>query len=237
MIQNVKPEHTFWLKNGKQLKNITELNRELNGIETSVFEHHVNNQKNDFADWIEFCIQDKQLATLVRSTKNAERMRAILERKIQQITEIPRPVKQTKAEKKQTQQTNKQKPAIIISQNITKLELNTPKQIIQAGKTTQLKLKQENKPARTGNITKLQLKHDAKPEIIKTKQKTPLKLVHAKQHIIKKGQTTQLHFGQQKEIYFHEVKKAHHSSILLLGHTILGIVAGVAAAMLIYALT
>ena len=53
MLQDVKPENTFWLKNGNGIKKIAELGRELKQMKEEIFSHHVNNGKNDFANWTE----------------------------------------------------------------------------------------------------------------------------------------------------------------------------------------
>lgn len=119
MLQDVKPENTFWLKNGKGIKNIAELGRELKQMQEEIFKHHVNDSKNDFANWTEFCLQDQKLSALLRTTKSRERMAAITERRIQELTtsqirppQIPQ--KPQKREQKQAYQ-----PTIIRTKNVT----------------------------------------------------------------------------------------------------------------------
>jgi hypothetical protein len=61
--ENVKPEHSFKLKDGKELLNLHELAIALRQMNDDVFSHHVNENKNDFASWIKDCMGEKQLAS------------------------------------------------------------------------------------------------------------------------------------------------------------------------------
>jgi hypothetical protein len=151
-LQDVPPQHAFWLLGGKTIKNILELARELKKMNIEMFSHHVNEQKNDFASWVEFCIKDKNLAILMRTTKNKERMAAIVERRIQELTtpvrkEQPKPIQ----------------PSIIRTKNITPIQIRQERTII-----------------KTPHVTKLELTH--KPTIVHTPHKTMLKLGHEHQH-------------------------------------------------------
>ncbi len=123
MLQDVKPENTFWLKNGKGIKNIAELGRELKQMKDEVFSHHVNDSKNDFANWTEFCLQDQKLAVLLRTTKNRERMAAITERRIQELTvsNIRPPTKISQKPQKRELQPITYQPTIIRTKNVTPL--------------------------------------------------------------------------------------------------------------------
>ncbi|MBW2969800.1 hypothetical protein KY309_01710 [Candidatus Woesearchaeota archaeon] len=150
MLQNVKPEHTFWLKDGKSVKNIIELGRELKRMSEETFNHHVNNTKNDFANWTEHCIKDKKLATLLRTTKSQQRTNAIIERHIQELTKTPKK--------------EEPKPSIIRTKNVTTLNLAETKNIVKTRKVTPLKLTQEKTVIKTPHKTKLHLTTN-KPEI------------------------------------------------------------------------
>src|SRR3989338_2785773 len=52
MFGKAPVEHTFYLKDGKQVKTMMELADQLEGMTDDVFQHHVNIMKNDFANWI-----------------------------------------------------------------------------------------------------------------------------------------------------------------------------------------
>jgi len=146
MLQDVKPENTFWLKNGKGIKNIAELGRELKQMKEEIFSHHVNNGKNDFANWTEYCLQDQKLAVLLRTTKNRERMAAITERRIQELAVSnirPPPKTSPKPQKRDLQPTTYQ-PTIIRTKNVTPISFNPEHkpEIINTPHKTQLHLGQ-----------------------------------------------------------------------------------------------
>ena len=63
---NVPPEKSFWVHNGPVLRNLTELPLALERMGEETFRHHVNEKKNDFANWIEFVIGERALADEVR---------------------------------------------------------------------------------------------------------------------------------------------------------------------------
>ncbi len=220
-LQDIPPQHAFWISGGKSIKNIIELARELKQMTSGTFTHHVNDEKNDFANWVEYCVKDSQLATLLRTTKNRERMAAIVERRIQELTQ-PRPLVKTprlkEAQPKKPEIRETPQPSIIRTKNVTLLNLAHEPTIVKTGNVTPLKLAPEDrKIIRTQKTTQLIV--SAPKKIIKTPHTTPLKLGH--EH-------------PQKEIYIHEVKK-HHSSILLISHLVLGLVIGVAIAALVIA--
>ncbi len=219
MLNDVKPENTFWLKGGKPVKNIAELGRELKKMNNETFNHHVNDSKNDFASWIEFCVKDKQLATLVKTTKIPERMSAIVERRIQEMTAIP--IKQEKLKKETAKKEEPKKrvqqayqPTIIRTKNVTMLSFKP--EVIKTPNITQLKL--ANQVIKTGKTTPLAIAEQK--TIIKTKHKTILKLSTKE---------------NEKEIIIHEGKPHHYSIVLLASHLVLGLVVGVAVAILVLA--
>ncbi len=208
-LQDVPPDKVFWLHGGKSIKNILELRRELKTISNEIFAHYVNSEKNDFANWIQHCVKDEQLAILVRSTKNKERMAAIVERRIQELTQPPK-----REKPKQTLQ----QTTIIRTKNVTPLSLIHEPTVIRTRKVTMLTItpeKEDNTVIKTGKTIPLEIK-------------TPLKIIHTPH----KTQLTLTHEQPKKEIYFHEVKTQHHSAALLISHLVLGIVIGVAIAAL-----
>jgi hypothetical protein len=212
-MQDVPSDKVFWLHGGKTIKNILELARELRQMKNETFAHYVNEQKNDFANWIQHCVKDEQLAMLARSTKNKERMAAIVERRIQELTALP---------KKEKPKQDIQQPTIIRTKSVTPLKLTYEPTIIRTRKKTQLIVTQP----------------EPEKKIIHAQNKTPLKLAHEpEKKVIRTPHKTQLSLGQHKEIYVHEVKTHHHSAALLISHVVLGIVIGVALAALAILLT
>ncbi len=204
MIEDVPPQHSFWLLNGKTVKNIAELARELKTMSLETFAHHVSEQKNDFANWVEHCVKDHKLAALMRTTRNQERMKAIIERKIQETTR-PRQIKFGWALK-----TEFSKPPEIKKPTIPKPETPEPS-IVRTKSVTLLNLAHHEKPEEI-------IQPQEQSEIIHTPHKTELKLHTGHPH---------------REIYIHEVNKKHHSLTLLISHIIFGAVIGVSLAAII----
>ena len=69
-LSDVASEQCFWINNGPILKNLEELANVLPEISDDTFQHHVNNEKNDFSNWIKDVVGDQQLANDLLSSKS-----------------------------------------------------------------------------------------------------------------------------------------------------------------------
>ena len=69
-LSDVASEQCFWINNGPILKNLEELANVLPEISDDTFQHHVNNEKNDFSNWIRDVVGDQQLANDLLSSKS-----------------------------------------------------------------------------------------------------------------------------------------------------------------------
>ena len=69
MLVVAEGEQQFWTNDGRILKDMIELRDALSQMERHVFDHHVTGEKNDFADWVEFVLQDTSGASMLRSKK------------------------------------------------------------------------------------------------------------------------------------------------------------------------
>lgn len=58
----INPEHYFVLHGGRVIKDLNELLQVLKTIDKKTFEYHVNDSKNDFANWIQYVIKSRKLA-------------------------------------------------------------------------------------------------------------------------------------------------------------------------------
>jgi acetate kinase len=65
MLKEINPEHSFVLNSGEKLGSLEELSRFLKNIDRTVFEFHVNEQKNDFSNWIRLVFKSKKLAQVI----------------------------------------------------------------------------------------------------------------------------------------------------------------------------
>jgi|SRR3989344_7113124 len=69
-LSDAAPEQCFWINNGPILKNLEELANTLPEMSDDTFRHHVNDEKNDFSNWISDAIGDKKLANELLSAKS-----------------------------------------------------------------------------------------------------------------------------------------------------------------------
>lgn len=79
---DIKPEEYFYVCNGEVLKNKEDLFEFLRRVDDSVFSYHVNEYKNDFANWIRDVFKDLVLASKIRNVKNPIEMAKIVKQSI-----------------------------------------------------------------------------------------------------------------------------------------------------------
>jgi len=97
-VNELSPEHIFWLKNGTPLTNLTELARALETIDEETYNHHVTLIKNDFATWTRDIFAENELANKLSRAKT----RTAIHHALQEHLAQKQPKKAT-APKKQTQ--------------------------------------------------------------------------------------------------------------------------------------
>src|SRR3989338_6664472 len=73
-LGDCSPEQSFWVNNGPIVKNLDELSHALPELSNDIFSHHVNNDNNDFSNWIRDIIGDQKLANDIISSRNKESM-------------------------------------------------------------------------------------------------------------------------------------------------------------------
>lgn len=59
---------TFHLYGGKQINNLKGLAEELRHMEDSAFFHHVNDLRNDFANWMKHSLKEEELSEKVKNS-------------------------------------------------------------------------------------------------------------------------------------------------------------------------
>lgn len=72
----------FYLSNGDECGSLNELLRKLKVIDDECFSHHVGEDKNDFANWVEFCVKDKVLGKKIRKLNDRAEIIAVIENKL-----------------------------------------------------------------------------------------------------------------------------------------------------------
>jgi hypothetical protein len=70
ILKDTKPEFYFKLIDGSEIKNLLGLADALGKMSDDVFYYHVNEQKNDFSNWIRDIFKQEELATDIMEFKN-----------------------------------------------------------------------------------------------------------------------------------------------------------------------
>jgi len=99
----VRKEKYFLLHNGQTIKDIFELSKALGNMPEDIFRYHVNENKNDFSNWIRDAVQNKELADKVQNVKDMKQMKQIIGERIQKtvlkkMEKKPKPKEITKKE-------------------------------------------------------------------------------------------------------------------------------------------
>ena len=81
---NAPYEKEFVFHDGKRAKNILELSELLDRISLEEFSSFVNTDKNDFANWVEYVLNDRLLSEKLRTTTNYDQTRKFLRIRLQE---------------------------------------------------------------------------------------------------------------------------------------------------------
>lgn len=71
-------DHYFVMVTGQKVKNIKELADILEDIDEDLFKHHVNDEKNDFSNWIEDIFEEQDLANELKKHKSKDKTRFVI---------------------------------------------------------------------------------------------------------------------------------------------------------------
>lgn len=71
LIKGIEPFVCF---NGSQLNSVRDLALALEDMNEDVFKHHVNDDKNDFSEWVLNCAEDEELANIIKPIKDQKEM-------------------------------------------------------------------------------------------------------------------------------------------------------------------
>lgn len=72
----------FWTTDGKVLSNLLELRDAFERMSDKVFTYHVTKDKNDFADWVEDVLGDRELGKALRRSRKPGAARSIVVRRL-----------------------------------------------------------------------------------------------------------------------------------------------------------
>ncbi len=70
--------NSFWVNNGQILNSLIALKEAIASMENEVFSHHVNKDKNDFADWVENVLCDSACANDLRKAKTVASVKTVV---------------------------------------------------------------------------------------------------------------------------------------------------------------
>lgn len=76
--KEIKPEHYFFLKDGRVLKDVVELAECLESISDDIFFHHVNDSRNDFSNWIRDIFGNIVLSEEIYAIKEPRKVQLII---------------------------------------------------------------------------------------------------------------------------------------------------------------
>jgi len=76
--KSIRPENYFILGNGGAIKDIKELADILDHLSDDEFRYHVDEKKNDFANWVRDVFLEKELADRLSAVKDKKDTQIIL---------------------------------------------------------------------------------------------------------------------------------------------------------------
>jgi hypothetical protein len=81
-LSSVPEDKKFWCSNGEVFSNLKELEISLKTMNNETFEHHVNEEKNDFSTWIYDIVGHAELAAAVRNMKDRKKVAKEIQKSI-----------------------------------------------------------------------------------------------------------------------------------------------------------
>ncbi len=78
----------FYLCNGESAGSLDELLEKLKVIDEECFLHHVNEEKNDFVNWIRDAVGDKVLSRRIGKLKDRRKMIVAIDKKVNSPAKI-----------------------------------------------------------------------------------------------------------------------------------------------------
>ena len=69
LLADVPDDKRFWCYDGQVLRNLSDLETSLKTMEQDIFSYHLNDNKNDFSNWVRDVIGDDKLALDLQKSK------------------------------------------------------------------------------------------------------------------------------------------------------------------------
>jgi hypothetical protein len=83
-------DNPFWLSDGNSLKSLQDLHQATDKMSDDVFTNYVNDDKNDFSNWIKDVHGDHELAHSVVNASSASDVHGIVKKRIKQLGNVAR---------------------------------------------------------------------------------------------------------------------------------------------------
>lgn len=85
ILSDVASDKCFWVNNGPVLRNLRELRDLIDELPRETFRHHVNSDRNDFANWIRFVIGDEALAEKLDLIRTQRQTFRTIDRRVKEL--------------------------------------------------------------------------------------------------------------------------------------------------------
>ena len=83
--EQVSPEHHFWLRSGKPISSLVQLADEFEHMDSEVFSHHINEERNDFHNWVRDVFHDGVLANRLLHVNTADEAATIIQKRLHEF--------------------------------------------------------------------------------------------------------------------------------------------------------
>jgi len=84
----ITPEEHFITRDGRTLRNLWELSDFLKTADEGTFAHHVNDQRNDIAEWVSTVHMDERLSESIRDSRDPVEMRLLIDLRVRLLEKM-----------------------------------------------------------------------------------------------------------------------------------------------------
>ena len=99
--KEISGEFYFGLVDGRVLKSVPELLEALKNMDDWVYQHHVNQERNDFVNWIRHVYENEELAKKLEKAKKQKQVIKVINESLKKKLVLPKKTKKTSTKKKQ----------------------------------------------------------------------------------------------------------------------------------------
>ena len=163
LLMNVEDEKAFFI-DGKSIKSLKELVLELKIMNEDVFRRYVNDEKNDFANWIKYVFGEEEFARKIYATKDRKEIINILNNEVEMAEKQDKKVVDFEFSKTEgTSEAKKENIEIVEEKKVERLETNIAERVEQSEQSQENQETSENAVKRA--ITTENLPKTKKPII------------------------------------------------------------------------